>query len=105
MCERDKGKRWDNNRRGGCHNKRENNIGSQNNPSKRKDDHCHRCVLKGHWKNECRAPEHFVRLCQNSFKRKGNKSGAFSSNSQVESHLTLKDDVHAGSSQKYNENV
>ncbi|TMW95473.1 hypothetical protein EJD97_008777 [Solanum chilense] len=38
-------------------------------------------------------------------KKKGNKSGAFSSNAQVESHLTLKDDVHPGYSQKYNANV
>ncbi|XP_049370106.1 uncharacterized protein LOC125835008 [Solanum verrucosum] len=102
---RGKGKRRYNNRRGGGHNKRENNMGSQNNPSKGKGDHCHRCGLKGHWKNECRAPEHFVRLYQNSFKRKGNKGGASSYNARVESHLTLKDDAQAGSSQKYDENV
>ncbi|XP_015064703.1 uncharacterized protein LOC107009915 [Solanum pennellii] len=68
---REKGKRRYNNRRGGDHNKRENNIGSQNNPSKGKGDYCHRCGLKA----------------------------------RVESHLTLKDDVQAESSQKYNENV
>ncbi|TMW95482.1 hypothetical protein EJD97_008758 [Solanum chilense] len=79
--ERDKFKRRYNNRRGGDHNKRENNIGSQNNPSKGKGDHCHRCGLKG------------------------NKGDAFSSKARVESHLTLKDDVEAGSSQKYNKNV
>ncbi|TMX04737.1 hypothetical protein EJD97_005061 [Solanum chilense] len=99
------GKRRYNNGRGCGHNKRENNIGSQNNPSKGKGNHCHRCGLKGHWKNECQAPEHFVRLHQNSFKRKGNKGGASSFKARVESHLTLNDDVQAGSSQKYNENV
>ncbi|XP_049391642.1 uncharacterized protein LOC125856122 [Solanum stenotomum] len=93
VCGRVKGKRRYNNRRGGGHNKRENNMGSQNNPSKEKGDYCHRYGLKGNWKNECRAPEHFVRLYQNSFKRKGNKGGASSSNAQMESHLTLKDDV------------
>ncbi|XP_015167812.1 uncharacterized protein [Solanum tuberosum] len=102
---RGKGKRRYNNRRGGGHNKRENNVGSQNNLSKGKGDHCHRCGLKGHWKNECQAPEHFVRLYQNSIKRKGNKGGASSSNARVESHLTLKDDAQAGYSQKYDENV
>ncbi|XP_049376657.1 uncharacterized protein LOC125841549 [Solanum stenotomum] len=105
VCGRGKGKRRYNNRRGGGYNKRENNIGSQNNPSKGKGDHCHRCGLKGHWKNECRVPEHFVRLYQNSFKRKGNKGGASSSNARVESHLTLKDDAQAGSSKKYDENI
>ena len=33
-------------------------MNSQNNYSKGKGDHCHCCGLKGHWKNECRAPEH-----------------------------------------------
>ena len=37
--------------------------------------------------------------------RKGNKGGASSSNTRLESHLTLKDDVQTGSSQKYNANV
>ncbi|XP_049410359.1 uncharacterized protein LOC125873465 [Solanum stenotomum] len=76
-----KGKRPYNNRRGGGHNKKENNMGSLNNPSKGKGDHCHRCGLKG------------------------NKGGASSSNARVESHLTLKDDAQAGSSQKYDENI
>ncbi|KAK4733531.1 hypothetical protein R3W88_007792 [Solanum pinnatisectum] len=90
----------------GSQNKRENNMGSKNNPFKGKGDHCHRCCLKGHWKNECRALEHFVRPYQSSFKRKENKGGgASSSNARVESHLILKDDVKAGSSQKYDENV
>ncbi|XP_049394642.1 uncharacterized protein LOC125858916 [Solanum stenotomum] len=44
---RGKGKRRYNNHRGGGHNKRENNMSSQNNPSKGKGDHCHRCGLKG----------------------------------------------------------
>ncbi|KAK4708187.1 hypothetical protein R3W88_029112 [Solanum pinnatisectum] len=68
VCGRGKGKRRYNN----------DNMGSQNNPSKGKGDHCHRCGLKG---------------------------GASSSNARVESHLTLKDDAQAGSSQKYDENV
>ncbi|XP_049394828.1 uncharacterized protein LOC125859163 [Solanum stenotomum] len=102
---RGKGKKRYNNRRGGGHNKKENNMGSQNNLSKGKGDHCHCCGLKGHWKNECWAPEHFIRLYQNFFKRKGNKGGASSSNARVESHLTLKNDAQAGSSQKYDENV
>ncbi|XP_049352655.1 uncharacterized protein LOC125817130 [Solanum verrucosum] len=91
-----------NNRRGGGRRKRENNMGSQNNPSR---GNCHRCGLKGHWKNECRAAEHFVRLYQDSLKRKGNKNGASSSNARVESHLTYKNDAEAGPSQKYDDNI
>ncbi|KAH0776929.1 hypothetical protein KY290_008340 [Solanum tuberosum] len=37
--------------------------------------------------------------------KKGKKGGASSCNVRVESHLTLKDDAQAGSSQKYDENV
>ncbi|XP_015166156.1 uncharacterized protein [Solanum tuberosum] len=37
--------------------------------------------------------------------QKGNKGGASSSNARVESYLTLKDDVQARSSQKYDESV
>ncbi|TMW86780.1 hypothetical protein EJD97_020893 [Solanum chilense] len=66
---RDKGKRRYNYRRGGSHNKRENNIGSQNNPSKGKDHHCHRCGLKGS-SQKC--------------------------NENVEANLTLKDDAFDG---------
>jgi len=55
--------------------------------------------------HECRTPELFFRLYQNFFKRKENEGSASSSNVRVESHLTLKDDAHAGSSQKYDENV
>ena len=44
----DKGKRRYNKCRGSGHNKRENNIGSQNIPSKGKCDHCHHCSLIGH---------------------------------------------------------
>ncbi|KAK4709648.1 hypothetical protein R3W88_004161 [Solanum pinnatisectum] len=46
VCGRGKGKRRYNNRRGDNHNKRENNMGSQNNPSKGKGDYHHRCDLK-----------------------------------------------------------
>ncbi|XP_049410332.1 uncharacterized protein LOC125873437 [Solanum stenotomum] len=91
-----------NNRRGGSRHKRENNIGSQSNHSR---GNCHLCGMKGHWKNKCRAAEHFVRLYQDSLKRKGNKNGASSSNAQVESHLTYKNDVEAGPSQKYDDNI
>ncbi|TMX00990.1 hypothetical protein EJD97_025449 [Solanum chilense] len=45
------------------------------------------------------------RLYRHSFKWKENTGDAFSCKARVESHLTLKDDVQAGSSQKYNENV
>ncbi|XP_049360825.1 uncharacterized protein LOC125825536 [Solanum verrucosum] len=93
--------RYNNRRHGGRH-KRENNMGSQSNPSR---GNCHRYGLKGHWKNECRAAEHFVRLYQDSLKRKGNKNGASSSNARVESHLTYKNDAEAGPSQKYDDNI
>ena len=46
---RGKDKRRYTNRQGGGHNKRENNMSSQNNPSK---SNCRRCGMKGHWKNE-----------------------------------------------------
>ncbi|XP_059309629.1 uncharacterized protein LOC132060671 [Lycium ferocissimum] len=97
-----KGKGRYNNRRDGGHHKRENNMGYQGNPSR---SNCHRCGLKGHWKNECRAPEHFARLYQNSFKRKANRGGASSANARVESHMTLKNDDEAGPSRKYDDNV
>ncbi|XP_069148183.1 uncharacterized protein [Solanum lycopersicum] len=99
---RDKDKRRYTNRQSGGHNKRENNMSSQNNPSK---SNCRRCGMKGHWKNECRTHEHFVRLYQNSFKKKGNKSGASSSNARAESHMTLKDDDKPGTSQKYDKDI
>ena len=99
---RGKDKRRYTNRQGGGHNKRENNMSSQNNPSK---SNCRRCGMKGHWKNECRTHEHFVRLYQNSFKKKGNKSGASSSNARAESHMTLKDDDKPGTSQKYDKDI
>ncbi|XP_059282825.1 uncharacterized protein LOC132036487 [Lycium ferocissimum] len=99
---RGRGKGRYNNRRDGGHHKRENNMGYQGNPSR---NNCHRCGLKGHWKNECRAPEHFARLYQNSFKRKTNRGGASSANARVESHMTLKNDDEAGPSRKYDDNV
>ncbi|XP_015159716.1 uncharacterized protein [Solanum tuberosum] len=102
VCGRGNGRGRYNNRRGGGRHKRENNMGSQSNPSR---GNCHRCGMKGHWKNECRAAEHFIRLYQDSLKRKGNKNGAYSSNAQVESHLTYKNDVEAGPSQKYDDNI
>ncbi|XP_004245369.1 uncharacterized protein [Solanum lycopersicum] len=99
---RGKDKRRYTNRQGGGHNKRENNTSSQNNPSK---SNCRRCGMNGHCKNECRTREHFLRLYQNSFKKKGNKSGASSSNARVESHMTLKDDDKLGTSQKYDKDI
>ncbi|XP_015072627.1 uncharacterized protein LOC107016785 [Solanum pennellii] len=99
---RDKDKRRYTNRQGGGHNKRENNMSSQNNPSK---SNCRRCGMKDHWKNECRTHEHFIMLYQNSFKKKGNKSGYSSSNARAESHMTLKDDDKPGTSQKYDKDV
>ena len=44
-------------------------------------------------------------MYQNFFKRKENKGDASSSKARVESHLTHKDDIQDGFSQKYNENV
>ncbi|XP_059315445.1 uncharacterized protein LOC132066072 [Lycium ferocissimum] len=99
---RGKGKGLYNNRRDGGHHKRENNMGYQGNPSR---SNCYRCGLKGHWKNECRAPEHFARLYQNSFKRKANRGVASSANARVESHMTLENDEEAGPSRKYDDNV
>nr|XP_004251341.1 uncharacterized protein LOC101251253 [Solanum lycopersicum] len=99
---RGKDKRRYTNRRDGGHNKRENNMSSQNNPSK---SNCLYYGMKAHWKNECRTHEHFVKLYQNSFKRKENKSGASSSNARAESHMTLKDDDKPGTSQKYHKDI
>ena len=59
---------------------------------------CHRCDMKGHWKNECRTPEHFVMLYQNSFKRKTNR-GSTSSNARVVSHLTFENNIEEKPSQ------
>ena len=77
-------------------------MSSQNNPSK---SNCRRCGMKVHWKDECRTHEHFVRLYQNSFKKKGNKSGASSFNARVQPHMTLKDDNKPGTSHKYDKDV
>lgn len=57
---------YNNNHRSG-HCKREKNMSSQSNPLR---SNCHRCGMKGNWNNECRTPEHFVKLYQNSFKKK-----------------------------------
>ncbi|XP_009611878.1 uncharacterized protein [Nicotiana tomentosiformis] len=99
------GKRRYNNRNRGGHGKRENNMGSQNNPSRGKNGNCHRCGMKGHWKIECRAPEHFVRLYQNSIKRKANNVGASSAITPMESQLTFKNNFEAGSSNKNDDNA
>ncbi|XP_075092483.1 uncharacterized protein LOC142172709 [Nicotiana tabacum] len=99
------GKRRYNSRHRGGHGKRENNMSSQNNPSRGKSGNCHRCGMKGHWKIECRAPEHFVKLYQNSFERKANNVGASSVNAPVESHLTFKNDFEAGPSNKNDDNA
>ncbi|XP_016554782.2 uncharacterized protein LOC107854286 [Capsicum annuum] len=101
MCRRGSGRGQYNNRRGGGNQKRENQMGPQNNPSR---GNCHRCGMKGHWKNECRAPKHFARLYQESCKRKRNEGGT-SYNARMESHLTFKNDDEAELSQKYDDNV
>ena len=77
-------------------------MSSQNNPLK---SNCRRCGIKDHQKNEYRTHEHFIRLYQNSFKKKGNKSGASSSNARAESHMTLKEGDKPETSQKYDKDV
>nr|XP_016489657.1 PREDICTED: uncharacterized protein LOC107809520 [Nicotiana tabacum] len=99
------GKRRYNSHHRGGHGKRENNMGSQNNPSRGKNGNCHRCSMKGHWMIECRAPEHFVRLYQNFIKRKANNVGASSASAPVESHLTFKNDIQVGPSNKNDDNA
>ncbi|XP_016442781.1 uncharacterized protein LOC107768190 [Nicotiana tabacum] len=99
------GKRRYNNRHRGGHGKRENNIDSQNNPSRGKNSNYHRCDMKVHWKIECRAPEYFARLYQTSIKRKANNIGAFSPNAPVEYHLTFKNYFEAGPSNKNDGNA
>ena len=47
----------------------------------------------------------FCQAVSEFLQKKGKKGGASSCNVRVESHLTLKDDAQAGSSQKYDENV
>ncbi|XP_047270550.1 uncharacterized protein LOC107873852 [Capsicum annuum] len=86
---------------GDSNQRRENQMSPQNNPSR---GNCHRCGMKGHWKNECRTPKHFARLYQESCKRKRNE-GETSSNARMESYLTFKNDDEAGPSQKYDDNV
>ncbi|KAK4737833.1 hypothetical protein R3W88_001530 [Solanum pinnatisectum] len=77
-------------------------MGSQSNTLR---GNCHCCGMKGHWKNECQTPEHFVRLYQNSFKRKANRGGTSSSNARVESHLAFENNVAERPSQMYNDNI
>ena len=102
MCGRGNGRERYNNHRGGGRHNRENNMASQSNPSR---DNCHHCGMNCHWKNECRVAKHFVTFYQGSLKRKGNKHVASSSNVRVESHLNCKNDVEAGPSQKYDDNI
>ncbi|XP_015068737.1 uncharacterized protein LOC107013312 [Solanum pennellii] len=85
-CGRGNDRKRYNNHHGSGHYKRENNMSSQSNTLR---SNYHRCGMKGHWENECRTLEHFVRLYQNSFKRKANRGGTSSSNARVESHLTF----------------
>ena len=40
--------------------------------SKKNEDACHRCGMKGHWRRTCRTPKHFVDLYQASIKEKEN---------------------------------
>ncbi|XP_019241428.1 PREDICTED: uncharacterized protein LOC109221398 [Nicotiana attenuata] len=105
VCGHGNGKRRYNSHHRGGHGKRENNMGSQNNPSRGKKGNCHSCGMKGHWKIECRAPEHFVRLYQNSIKRKANNVESSSANAPVESHLTFKNDFEVGLSNKNDNNA
>nr|XP_016511926.1 PREDICTED: uncharacterized protein LOC107829029 [Nicotiana tabacum] len=99
------GKRRCNNRHRGGHSKWENNMGSQNNPSREKCNNYHRCGMKCHWKHECSAPEYFVRLYQNATKRKIYNVRASSASTPVESHLTFRNDAEAGPSNKYDDNA
>ncbi|XP_070011406.1 uncharacterized protein [Nicotiana sylvestris] len=75
----DNGKRRYNSRHSGGHDKRENNMSSQNNPSRG--------------------------FIKNSFKRKANNVGASSVNAPVESHLSFKNDFEAGPSNKNDDNA
>ncbi|XP_047253687.1 uncharacterized protein LOC107844416 [Capsicum annuum] len=90
-----------NNHRSDGNQKRKNQMSPQNNPSR---GNCHRCGMKGHWKNECWAAKHLARLYQETLKRKRNEYET-SSNARMESHLTFKNDDEAGPSQKYDDNV
>ncbi|XP_070015904.1 uncharacterized protein [Nicotiana sylvestris] len=74
-------RRHDSSHRGG-HGKRENNMGSQNNPSRGKSG-----------------------FIKNSIKRKTNNVGASSANAPVELHLTFKNDFEAGSSNENDDNA
>ncbi|XP_070006305.1 uncharacterized protein [Nicotiana sylvestris] len=92
-CRRERGRGWNNFRYYG-ENKLENNKGSQINPSKGKISIRHRCGMKCHWIRICRTPDHFVKLCQASLKKKENN---------VEAHLTFQNnDDEACPSNKYN---
>lgn len=47
-------------------------MGPQNNLSR---ENCHRCGMKGYWKNECQASKHFLGLIKNLSKERGMKVG------------------------------
>lgn len=92
---------WYNNHHHGGNQKRENQMIPQNNPS-RGNYFCY--GIKGHWKNECRAPKHFGRIYQESFKEREMKVGPFLMPEWSHTWL-LKNDDEAGPSQKYDDNV
>lgn len=72
-------------------------MGSQNNPSKGKNDHCYHCGLKGHWKmnaGHLSILSDFIKIPSEGKETK--VVPPF--NARVESHLTRKDDARVGPS-------
>jgi hypothetical protein len=52
--------------------KQNENKDLQNKPTKKYEDKCYRCGMKGHWSRTCRTPKHLVDLYQASTKGKEN---------------------------------
>ena len=50
--------------------KQNENKGLQNKPTKRYEDKCYRCGMKGHWSRSCHTPKCLVDLYQASIKDK-----------------------------------
>ncbi|TMX04314.1 hypothetical protein EJD97_010059 [Solanum chilense] len=93
----DKGIKRYNNRRGGGHNKRENNIGSQNNPSKEKGITIIVVTLKITGKMNIEHLSILSRCIKIPLKEEEKKAGSSQKyNENVEANLALKDDVFDG---------